>query len=131
MTIFDILGDIFRNKTGKLIENSDFSEALQSPYILQRWISMYSTQNAYLVSETTNKLCSGLMEDKELWYKLYLTIIDKQSKYTKTKYIKRTKNVVKEEHNTILTKLSNVYEISKKEVESNMKLLETLNEGAN
>ena len=56
MTIFDILKDIIQNKTGKCVESLEFDEAIGSHYILQRWLSMYSTLDAYILNETTNKL---------------------------------------------------------------------------
>jgi|LakMenE01Jun11ns_1017448.scaffolds.fasta_scaffold9123809_1 hypothetical protein len=129
MTIFNILDDIFRNKTGELINNNEFNDALQSPYMLQRWVSMNSTQNALLVSETTNKLCKGLSDDKEMWYKLYLTLVDKSKSYKKIRYLKRDKKVVNEDRDKMIAELARRYEISKKEAENRMKQIESMNQG--
>lgn len=129
MTIFDILNDIFRNKTGELLNNNEFYEVLQSPYILQRWVSMDSTQNAYLTSETTNKLCKALADDKEMWYKLFLVLVDKKNGYKKIRYLKREKRTVNEEKDKIIEELSKRYEISKREVELKMNTLEEIGRG--
>lgn len=129
MTIFTILDDIFRNKTGELINNNEFNEALQSPYMLQRWVSMHSTQSALLVSETTNKLCKGLSDDKEMWYKLYLTVIDKSKSYKKIRYLKRDKKVMNEDRDKMIAELARRYETSKKEAENRMKQIESMKQG--
>ena len=129
MTIFNILDDIFRHKTGELINNSEFKDALQSPYMLQRWVSMHSTQTALLVSETTNKLCKGLSDDKEMWYKLYLTLVDKSKAYKKIRYLKRDKKVINEDRETMIAMLARRYEISKKEAENRMKQMELMKRG--
>lgn len=129
MTIFNILDDIFRHKTGELINNSEFNDALQSPYMLQRWVSMHSTQTALLVSETTNKLCKGLSDDKEMWYKLYLTLVDKSKAYKKIRYLKRDKKVINEDRETMIAMLARRYEISKKEAENRMKQMELMKRG--
>ena len=129
MTIFNILDDIFRTKTGELINNNEFDSALQSPYMLQRWVSMHSTQAALLTSETTNKLCKGLSDDKEMWYKLYLILIDKNKSYKKIRYLKRDKKIVNEDRDKLVSDLARRYEISKREAENMMKLQEELSQG--
>jgi len=129
MTIFDIINDIFKTKKGNLTENQEFYEVLQSPYILQRWITMHSTQTAYLVSETTNKLCKGLTDDKALWYKLFLVLIDKKTGYKRINYLKREKVVVNEEKDTMIEQLARINEMSKKEITAQMKLLDELTKG--
>lgn len=128
MTIFNILKDIIYTKSGTLINNQEFNDVISSPYILQRWISMESTQNAYLVSETTNKLCKGLLEDKELWYKLYITLIDKKP-YKKIKYLKRDKQIINEDENQMIEKLGRIYEMSKTEIKENMTMVELIHKG--
>lgn len=126
MTIFNILDDIIRNKTGKLINNHEFYETIQSTYILQRWVSMYSTQNSYLLAETTNKLCKGFADDKALWYKLLLVLVEKKNGYKKVNYLKREKVVINEEKEKMIEQLANVREISKREIREQMKMIEEL-----
>ena len=122
-TIYTVLKDIFKTKEGKLHTKPDFSQALQNNYILQRWISMDSTENAYLVNETTNKIWSGLADDKELWYKLYLILINKKS-YHKIGYIKRPSTVVNEKRKKLIDDESIKHQLSKREIETNIKLIE-------
>lgn len=126
-TIYTILKDIFKTKDGTLHTKPDFNQALQSTYMLQRWISMDSIDTAHLVNETTNKLWIGLADDKELWYKLYLTLINKKN-YHKISYIKRPKAVVSEKKEKMVEELANRNELSKREVEANLKLANWLEE---
>ena len=90
---------------------------------------MDSTKNAYLVSETTNKLCKALADDKEMWYKLLLILVDKKPSYKKIRYLKREKKIVNEEKDKAIEELSRIYEISKREVEEKMNTLNELVRG--
>jgi hypothetical protein len=130
MTLFDILKDILTEKTGKFINNNEFDEIVQNTYILQRWLSMYNIKNAYLISETTNKLCKSLSEDKELCAKLFITLIDKQKSYKKITFLKREKRVKNEEKDELVKKMANKYERSTREILNNMKLIEDMEEKA-
>lgn len=87
MNAFDIVKDIVSTKGGHLSNEPDFSDAVKSIYLLQRWVSMFSLQCSYLLSQTTNKLYNGFDSSEEL-YKLLVTIMPKQEFY-KFKYIKR------------------------------------------
>jgi len=125
MTIYDVLRDIFQNKTASLVNDNEFNNIYASNYLMQRWISMDSPENASVVNEVTNKYWKGLEDDKELWYKLFIALTNKK-RFTKIAYIKKQKKVVNEKHNILVSKLSERNEISKREVSENLKLLELL-----
>jgi hypothetical protein len=122
ITIFDILKDVLNTKSGTLTKESDFSTTF-NPYLVQRWVSMDSKENAHLVNETTNKLWSGLEDDKELWYKLYLTLLNKKN-YRKIAYIKKSEKVVNEKREKEIEDLAKQYKLSKREVEQYLELVE-------
>lgn len=125
MTIYDVLRDIFQNKTATLIDDHEFKDAYASNYLMQRWVSMDSPDNTLKVNETTNKLWKGLEDDKDLWYKLFIALTEKK-RFTKISYIKKQKKIVNEKRNNLINMLSNRNEISKRETEENLNLLEML-----
>ena len=123
-TIFAILKDIVQTKSGACLEDSDFRTNC-SPYLLQRWLSMESPNTACLVNETTNKIWSGLADDRELWYKFYLAFITKKN-YTKIPYIKKAEKIVNEERDKEVERLAKKNRISKREVEGYLDMLTTM-----
>ena len=125
MKIYDILRDIFQNKTGDLNKEHSFNEAYGSNYLMQRWISMNSPADAYILNETTNKLWRGLEDDKNLWYKLFIAVTKKQ-KSTKINYIKKEKKTVNDTQDKIVEALTQRNELSKREIETNLDLLQLL-----
>jgi hypothetical protein len=64
-----------------------------------------------------------------MWYKLYLTLVDKSKSYKKIRYLKRDKKVVNEDRDKMIAELARRYEISKKEAENRMKQIESMNQG--
>ena len=125
MTINDILRDIFQNKTATLNDKHEFNDVYASNYLMQRWVSMDSTNNAVIINEVTNKLWKGLEDDKELWYKLFIALTEKK-KFTRIKYYKKQKKEINEKRKILIDKLSIRNELSKREVEDKLNLLELL-----
>lgn len=121
LTIFDILKDIIQDKKGNLNESSEFFEAINSTYMIQRWCSMESVKSSYIINETLNKLYKGISDDKVMLYKLLVKLIDKD-KYKKIRYIKRSNIVVNEEVDVIIGQIAKNMEISKSEVEEYIKI---------
>jgi hypothetical protein len=120
INIFHILRDVLQTKSGTLNEKPDF-KATFSPFLIQRWLSMESKTNAYLLNETTNKLWSGLEDDKQLWYKLYLVLINKKA-YNKINYIKKSEKIVNEKREKEVEELAKRNRISKREIEEYLEL---------
>jgi hypothetical protein len=88
MTIFDYINDILYKKKGDLLKKKELESEFQ-PYMIQRWLSMHSNNNAIILGKTTNKLYNGV-ENKEQWYKLFLAVLPK-AKFKRFKYIKKVK----------------------------------------
>lgn len=125
-TIYTILKDLFQIKSGKLDQSLDYDEAVKSNYLLQRWISMESSNSSIIVNEITNKLWIGLEDDKKLWYKLLNTILYKKN-FGKIKYIKKSDKKTDENIEKVIECLANRNELSKREIEEYLELSKTLN----
>ena len=53
-TIFTFINDIIFGKKGDVIENVEDEDQFNG-YLVNRWVSMYSPDNASIINETTNK----------------------------------------------------------------------------
>lgn len=82
--MFDILNDIMYNKTGQYLNDSATMEEF-SPYMIQRWISMYSERTVDFLNSSIN-ISYKVLDDVEV-YKLLLTTLPKY-KYKRIAYIK-------------------------------------------
>ena len=114
--LFKFLNDILYKKKGDLLRKPD-DEAEFQPYIIQRWLSMYSPGIANLLNNTTNRLYNTF-ETKEDWYKTFSTILPRVS-FKKIKYIKKVRvDKSKEdiEKDELIESVAQSLEISKREV---------------
>lgn len=125
-TIFTILTDILQKKKGNLHTDSEFSNALKSSYLFQRWVSMSHPMNAFLLNETTNKIALGLGNDLELWYKLFLVLIEKNPSYQKINYIKKKTITENEELQKLIQILQIKNNLSEREIRQYLALEEIL-----
>ena len=89
MTIFDIVNDVCNNKTHRMDNDVSWDDAVISPYMLQRWVSMTSPLNAYLINELANKAGTDPAADEKLCYHLLSAIAQPNRK--KIRYLKRKK----------------------------------------
>ncbi len=124
-TIFTVLADILKYKKGDLSKESEFDNIVRSPYMFQRWVSMTTPFNSFLINETTNKLYEGL--DNELLYKLLLVLIEKNVNYQKTNYLKRPSEKIDENMVQVIDILRQKNELSQREVENYLELEKELN----
>lgn len=108
MSIFDIIAEILFNKKTKKITNID-TETYFSPFMVNRWISMYSNQLA-LKSNLLNKF---LMFNKTHLYSLFVNVFDKVPN-RKISYFKRNNETKKEDNVEIL--MAQSHEISLREI---------------
>lgn len=111
MSLFDLLRETVEHKTGKFHIEPTFNDSMPSPYLYQRWVSMTNATNSFLLCQTSNKLYMGLDDDKEMWYKLMVVLIEKR-KFKKINYIKRAKKDRSDEEKKMLEKLSVIYDTS-------------------
>jgi len=125
MTIFDhISGILFYKK--KIVTNVE-EENEFSPYLVNRWISMYSPALA-TVCNTINKYLQVFDSKKDL-YNLFLSTFPKvQNK--KITYFKRKKEEEVDDTNNIEL-IAKYRELSKREVLDNIQTLKMLNKQLN
>jgi len=119
MTIFDFISDIIFYKKKNCLATVD-DESSFTPYLVNRWLSMYSTQ----IAKTSNILNKylGIFESKAELYSLFVALIPK-SPNKKINYFKRKKDEVKEVNQSIPL-LAKTYELSQREISD---YLNTLN----
>jgi hypothetical protein len=121
--IFDYINDILYHKKGTLLSNVEH-ESGYNPYMINRWLSMYSPQLANILNLTSNRLY-GVFETKRESYDFLLKIIPKSAP-RRINYIKKVKKDKKDETD-IVELLASSLELSKREInlyikESNMNL---------
>lgn len=85
-----------------------------TPFMAQRWVSMYNADHCVIINETTNRLYQGL-SDKNSWYKLLQTVTP-CNPYKYIKYIKKSKTTKQINAKYIEFTATNL-QISKREAE--------------
>ena len=114
MTFFNVLNDIVFYKKGDQLNNVDYYGDF-SPFLINRWVSMYSPNMCRVINDTMNRYHS-LFEDKSQLYKLYINLLPKQPQ----KYIRYIKKVKKEEsdegEDDQIELLAKSVELSKREI---------------
>jgi hypothetical protein len=86
INIFNFINDILFKKRGDLLDNID-AESEYNPYMINRWISMYSPQMSILINNTTNKYYSIFITKKDN-YKFLVSFLPKSKPY-RISYIKK------------------------------------------
>jgi hypothetical protein len=89
MTIFDIIGGILFTKKKDILDNVDDQKQFQ-PFIVNRWLSMHSGDDARIVNETVNKF-GHVFTDKADLYKFLVNVLPRH-RFKRINYIKKKKN---------------------------------------
>jgi len=121
MTIFDFISSVLFTKK-KTCLNSVDEESDFSPYMLNRWCSMYSPTTA-TISNILNKYL-GVFESKRDLYSLFVAVMPKVSS-RRIAYIKKIKEEKKEENSDIEMIASNL-ELSEREINQYIAFKQTL-----
>jgi len=111
MTIFDFISSVLFTKKKSCLNSVD-EESNFSPYMLNRWCSMYSKTTATF-SNILNRYLS-VFEDKKDLYSLFVAVMPKVSS-KRISYIKKVKEEKTEENNDIKM-LANNLELSQREI---------------
>ena len=114
LNIFEILNDIIVTKKGNLLDNVEDEDQF-IPYIVCRWLSMYSPEYAQIINETTNKHYN-VFDTKKEWYEYLIKILTKGSP-GRIHYIKKEKRKDINNFDEIVKFLAKRFEISRREVE--------------
>jgi len=113
-TIFDYVGAILHTKDRSIFTSVDNEQGFQ-PFMVNRWISMYSQEMATVVNVTTNKY-AALFHDKRELFNFYVSIYPKL-RNKRIAYIKKAKATpTKETDDEILRMTASAMEISQREV---------------
>jgi hypothetical protein len=112
--IFSFINDIIFGKKGDVIENVEDEDQFNG-YLVNRWVSMYSPENASIINETTNKYFN-VFDSKKEWYEYLVKIIPKGSP-GRIHYIKKEKREKVKNYDEIVKFLAKRFEISKREVQ--------------
>ncbi len=116
MTPFDYLKDIFVTKKGNLpLDN-------YTPFMINRWLSFVNPAVAETINQFNNQT---LLENKEMHYKMMLTLFPKMSYAPRINYIKKAQEEIQEEDKRIKL-LAAKYELSEKEIISLLAFKEAL-----
>jgi len=91
MNFFQLQNKLFYSDKRKSAEFLD-SEGEQSfvPFLLNRWLTMYSKDTVGFTNETLNKYCGIFDTDKQKTYRLYYNLIPRL-KFKRINYIKKVK----------------------------------------
>lgn len=120
MEIFSFINDILYKKSGNVMEKKELETEFQ-PFMIQRWISFYSSSYAKLLNVSINKVYKGV-KDKSQLYKLFLSVVPK-AKFKKLQYIKKSSKTDKNLDSNLeqaIEMFANVNQISKREVKQYM-----------
>jgi hypothetical protein len=120
-TIFNYIDSVLFTK--KKLNTINEGETQFNLYMLNRWCSMYSSDVAQILNETTNKY-GKLFQTKQEQYDFILNMLPRVKK-KRLNYIKKVKEEAKKEDPEIAL-IAKSMEMSKRELEENIKLLETL-----
>lgn len=112
MTIFDIIAGILFTKKNTCLSSID-EESSFSPYLINRWASMYSPKVA-LVSNTINKYL-GIFDNKQDLYSLFAAVLPKVPS-KRIQYFKKVKREADEKDENI-NLISKNLELSTREIE--------------
>jgi hypothetical protein len=120
-TIFNFIDSVLFNK--KKLNTINEGETQFNLYMLNRWCSMYSSDIAHIVNETSNKY-GKLFQTKQEQYEFLLNMLPRVKK-KRINYIKKVKEEPQKEDNE-LSLLAKGLEVSIRELEENIKISEEL-----
>lgn len=114
--MFNIITQILHKKD--VSELSMEMEHEFSPYMIQRWCSMYSNDMIGFINDSTNLIRGGLDTNNQ-WYKLFMSVYPTLS-YKRIKYIKKNKESdtrLGEDMSDVIKLLAEEHQMSIREVE--------------
>ena len=112
MTIFDQIGDVLFTKKKKCLDNI-VDEGDYSPFMVNRWISMYSPEYCVLINNTVNWM-HPVLETKTDHYKFIHAVLPK-AKWKRINYVKKKKPDDSEQKQDV-SALASTLELSEREV---------------
>lgn len=112
MTIFDQIKAIAFTKQHVDVMQTDQPV---SPYMIQRWLSMYSPQVAMLVNATTNQTWNAIVADPQMFVNLFETIVPRLP-FARISYIKKPQIEQPKDNKTdVIEMIAHLFQISQRE----------------
>lgn len=118
--IFDQLNDLLFTKERKCMDNVDH-ESDYSPYMINRWISMYSPELAHVINNTVNWTYQ-VFETKSEHYNFLHTVIPRVNR-KRINYIKKTKRDKESKPEHDVSMLAKSMELSQREIQTMLDML--------
>ena len=124
MNFFQIQNKLFfSNKKEQPDPLDQEGEQAFVPFLLNRWLTMYSKETVGFVNATLNKYCGIFDTDKQKTYKLYYNLIPRL-KFKRINYIKKVKkDKDKEEEKDQLKMIAKNNFMSSRELEQYQELI--------
>jgi len=123
MTIFDIINAFLFKKKNIQSLNLEDDSAFQ-PFLVNRWLSFYSTDIARFTNATFNKF-SSLFEDKNDLFKFYKALTPER-RFKRINYVKKVKIQKNEEFDKKLKVVAENKMISQRELKQYVDLYKTI-----
>lgn len=125
-TIFNFIEATIFTKNTELLQSTD-DEKEFSPFMVNRWVSMYSPDMANVVNETTNRY-SNIFENKKDLFNFYVSILPKVN-FKRISYIKKNTKEDKDIENIEL--MAKAQQTSQRDIESKIQLVALLKDTNN
>jgi len=125
MNFFQLQNKLFYSNKREQADYLD-SEGEQAfvPFLINRWLTMYSKDTVGFTNETLNKYCGIFDTDKQKTYKLYYNLIPRL-KFKRINYIKKVKkDKEKQDESDQLKMIARNKHISVRELEMYKNLLD-------
>lgn len=113
MTLFTTLNDIIQHKRGNVLYDME-AEKEYSPYMINRWLSMYSQDYALIINETVNRFWGNFtvkLDHYQFLCKVLPTNISRP-----IQYIKKEKSEKVKENKEAIEFLARNFELSHREI---------------
>ena len=120
-TIFDFIEATIFTKNSELLQSTD-DEKEFSPFMVNRWVSMYSPEMANVVNETTNRY-STIFENKKELLNFYVSVLPKV-KFKRIAYIKKNTKDSKDIENIEL--MAKTQQTSQRDIKHKIELVALL-----
>jgi len=125
-TIFNFIEATIFTKNTELLQSTD-DEKEFSPFMVNRWVSMYSPEMANVVNETTNRY-SNIFENKKELFNFYVSVLPKV-KFKRIAYIKKNTKDGKDIENIEL--MAKTQQTSERDIKHKIELVALLKSANN
>lgn len=120
-TIFDYVGSILYTKDASVFSNVD-DESTFNPYMVNRWISMYSPEMANMVNQTTNKYVN-IFNTKQEYFQFFVSVYPRL-RQKRINYVKKAKAEKEKEVDEKIPLIAKNLECSQREINNYLEMVD-------